>query len=319
MSIVVIQIGQCGNQIGYNFFNTLSSYLNKKENKIVNKKFKKTNSYTTTTNTTSTKTQKNTYYEDENINKENKNINANIIKENVKKGNEYENRKPSKKIDYSKINVNYTTSTINDTDNDNKDKEWDDWKLKQKLYQRFFNLSSKPFQQKKKDYITDNIMRNNNKKEKEENINKNETNIKIKARAILIDSEIKVIKNIINKTKGKSWIYDENNIYHEQIGAANNWSFGYYMHGPKAYQTIKNRIQIEVENCIDFDGFLILQSLAGGTGSGLGSYFTEKLRQDYPYASILNLAIWPYQTGEVVIQNYNIILSIGHLYKMLYY
>ncbi|OUM60559.1 hypothetical protein PIROE2DRAFT_13673 [Piromyces sp. E2] len=87
------------------------------------------------------------------------------------------------------------------------------------------------------------------------------------------------------------------------------------MHGPKAYEAIKNRIKVEVENCTDFDSFLIIQSLAGGTGSGLGSYFTEKLRQDYPYSTILNLAIWPYQTGEVVVQNYNIILSIAHLYK----
>ena len=46
--------------------------------------------------------------------------------------------------------------------------------------------------------------------------------------------------------------------------------YRYYVHGSKAYNTISNRIKKEVENCEDFDTFLIIQSLAGGTGSGLG-------------------------------------------------
>jgi tubulin delta len=209
------------------------------------------------------------------------------------------------------------SSTFHSNDNIDIEKIY---KKIRKQYQRFFNIP----------YFSSSLLKENtslkrkNSKVKEREVrqetstkNKNEkfSFLKLKARAILVDSEVKVIKSIVEKTKGKSWQYEENNIYHEQIGAANNWSFGYYIHGPKAYEAVKRRIKAEVENCINFDAFLVIQSLAGGTGSGLGSYFTEKLRKDYPYSTILNLAVWPYQTGEVVVQNYNILLSIAHLYK----
>ncbi|ORX59285.1 tubulin nucleotide-binding domain-like protein [Piromyces finnis] len=240
MSIVVIQIGQCGNQIGFNFFNTLSSYLDKK--------------YNISRNT-------------DNLSSSNK------CTEKVEPNN--------------KENVTLTDVKVHSY---TKHKEY---------YQRFFNIPQ--------DINKKKLMKNDLKTKP--------STEKLKARAILIDSEVKVIKNIIRQTKGRSWQYNENNIYHEQIGAANNWSFGYYIHGPKAYEAIKDRIKVEVENCTNFDSFLIIQSLAGGTGSGLGSYFTEMLRKDYPYSTIVNLAVWPYQTGEVVVQNYNIILSIAHLYK----
>jgi len=148
MSIIVIQIGQCGNQIGYNFFNTLSSYLDKKASLFDNK---------------------------------NQGINNKENKENVS-------------------NVNAPP--------------WTHLKLR-KLYQRFFNI---PHDTTKKNLST-------------ENTNTTTTpklgTAKLKARAILVDSEIKVIRTIVSKTKGKTWQFNENNIYHEQIGAANNWSFGY--------------------------------------------------------------------------------------------
>eukprot|EP00833_Pecoramyces_ruminatium_P015901 jgi/Orpsp1_1/1189933/evm.model.d7180000075557.1 len=266
MSLVVIQIGQCGNQIGFNFFNSLSNYIHQKINNEINK-----------------------------IVKNNKNINNNY--------NNNDSNKENKVNNSCNANRPSTGSSNDKTINiDNVIIEKIYAKL-HKQYQRFFDMTRiKQQPTKGESYIY--------------NYNKKKYILpKLRARAILVDSEVKVIKSIVEKTKEKSWKYDENNIYHEQIGAANNWSFGYYIHGPKAYEAVKQRIRTEVENCMDFDAFLVIQSLAGGTGSGLGSYFTEKLRKDYPYSTILNLAVWPYQTGEVVVQNYNIVLSIAHLYK----
>jgi tubulin delta len=62
-----------------------------------------------------------------------------------------------------------------------------------------------------------------------------------------------------------------------------------------------------------FGGFKILQSLAGGTGSGLGTHLAERLRDDYPRANMINVAVWPYMTGEVVLQNYNLLLTLNGL------
>ena len=62
-----------------------------------------------------------------------------------------------------------------------------------------------------------------------------------------------------------------------------------------------------------FGGFQVLQSLAGGTGSGLGTHLVERLREDFPRANLINVAVWPYMTGEVVLQNYNVLLTLSGL------
>ena len=54
----------------------------------------------------------------------------------------------------------------------------------------------------------------------------------------------------------------------------------------------------EVEDCDELDGFLLVQSLAGGTGAGLGTALAEALRDDYPGARLLNHCVWPYESGE---------------------
>ena len=54
--------------------------------------------------------------------------------------------------------------------------------------------------------------------------------------------------------------------------------------------------------------------MAGGTGSGLGAHVAESLRDDFSAKSpILNVAIWPYSTGEVILQNYNVLLTLNSL------
>lgn len=57
-------------------------------------------------------------------------------------------------------------------------------------------------------------------------------------------------------------------------------------------------------------------SLAGGTGSGVGTYVTEMLRDLYPKAFIVNEVIAPYQSGEVIVQSYNALLTLAHLYQV---
>ncbi|NXU94667.1 TBD protein, partial [Xiphorhynchus elegans] len=56
-------------------------------------------------------------------------------------------------------------------------------------------------------------------------------------------------------------------------------------------------------------------SMAGGTGSGLGAFVTQCLRDAFPSSFILNHIIWPYGTGEVIVQNYNSVLTLSHLYQ----
>lgn len=48
---------------------------------------------------------------------------------------------------------------------------------------------------------------------------------------------------------------------------------------------ILEMVQGEVEKCDRLEGFLSLLSLAGGTGSGVGAFVTEILREEFPYVS----------------------------------
>jgi Tubulin/FtsZ family, GTPase domain len=61
------------------------------------------------------------------------------------------------------------------------------------------------------------------------------------------------------------------------------------------------------------DGFLLLQSMAGGTGAGVGSFLTEALADEYASAPLLNTCVWPFGSGEVAVQPYNTLLSLAAL------
>lgn len=60
-----------------------------------------------------------------------------------------------------------------------------------------------------------------------------------------------------------------------------------------------NLVQKEAEKCDRLSGFFTVMSMAGGTGSGMGAYVTQCLRDAFPTSFILNQVIWPYGTGEV--------------------
>lgn len=73
-------------------------------------------------------------------------------------------------------------------------------------------------------------------------------------------------------------------------------------------------IRREAEKCDNLGGFFSLMSLAGGTGSGVGAYVTRCLRDEFPHAFIMNQVVWPYKMGEVIVQNYNAVLTLSRLY-----
>jgi tubulin delta len=47
-----------------------------------------------------------------------------------------------------------------------------------------------------------------------------------------------------------------------------------------------------VEACDIFEGFMMLQSMAGGTGAGAGTYMAQALVDDYSSAHVLNCCVW---------------------------
>lgn len=102
----------------------------------------------------------------------------------------------------------------------------------------------------------------------------------LEAKAVLVDTEQKVIESDLKKAVG-DWCYDRKQIVAEKRGAGNNWAHGYVTHGPKLRERVLECIDRQLEKTDTVDGFLILMSVAGGTGSGVGAYVTQILREWY--------------------------------------
>ena len=115
-------------------------------------------------------------------------------------------------------------------------------------------------------------------------------NEKRTARAILVDTERKVVDKICGKKYANvGWCYSsENKIYQASGGGSGkNWARGYYVKAKDLENGIVEAVRLEIEKTDRLDGFLGLLGCAGGTGSGVGSRILEVLRDEYPTKTIL--------------------------------
>ena len=122
-----------------------------------------------------------------------------------------------------------------------------------------------------------------------------------------------------NKSKGaneKGWKYNTDSTITKQEGSGNNWANGFLNHGPSIENKIVDKINKIAENYDYIDGIILINSLAGGTGSGLGSYSNIVVKDYFPVINLMNVSIWPHDTGEVIVNSYNTVLSISESYKV---
>eukprot|EP01125_Pyxidicula_operculata_P001473 TRINITY_DN1134_c0_g2_i1.p1 TRINITY_DN1134_c0_g2~~TRINITY_DN1134_c0_g2_i1.p1 ORF type:complete len:390 (+),score=48.84 TRINITY_DN1134_c0_g2_i1:103-1170(+) len=129
-------------------------------------------------------------------------------------------------------------------------------------------------------------------------------------RAVLLDLEHKVI-NGIKKSDFKN-LYNMENVWHspEGSGAGNNWASG-YSQAEQFSEQIFDIIDREVENSDSLEVISLLHSVAGGTGSGMGSFLLEQLSDRYPRKIVHTYSVFPH--NEVVVQPYNSILALKRL------
>lgn len=69
-------------------------------------------------------------------------------------------------------------------------------------------------------------------------------------------------------------------------------------------------------NVVTFrQGFMLMHSIAGGTGSGLGSFLLERMADAFPKKLIQTYSVFPNseETSDVVVQPYNSVLSMKRL------
>ncbi|CAN9121264.1 unnamed protein product [Alternaria alternata] len=132
-------------------------------------------------------------------------------------------------------------------------------------------------------------------------------------RAILLDLEPRVLNSI--QSSAYKNIYNPENFYihKDGTGAGNNWGMGYSM-GEQVHEDILDMIDREADGSDSLEGFMMLHSIAGGTGSGLGSYMLERLNDRFPKKLIQTYSVFPNtQDGDIVVQPYNSLLSMRRL------
>ncbi|KAG7009978.1 tubulin gamma chain [Physcia stellaris] len=132
-------------------------------------------------------------------------------------------------------------------------------------------------------------------------------------RAILLDLEPRVIQGIQNGPYKN--IYNPENFFigSQGSGAANNWGTGYSA-GEKVQEEVFDMIDREADGSDSLEGFMLLHSIAGGTGSGLGSYILERMNDRFPKKLIQTYSVFPDTQGDnVVVNPYNSMLSMRRL------
>uniref|UniRef100_A0A383WL96 Tubulin/FtsZ GTPase domain-containing protein n=1 Tax=Tetradesmus obliquus TaxID=3088 RepID=A0A383WL96_TETOB len=147
-------------------------------------------------------------------------------------------------------------------------------------------------------------------------------------RLICVDSEAKV---------AGSWGGSSSSIAPHQLhilghaGCGNNWACGYHFgvskpkqrgaawsssteeHQNSRVEQVMEGIRREAEAAAGAVDFLLLASLAGGTGSGTGSALLQELADQFPASTLAAVAVAPGRTGDSPVQSINSCLAMQHL------
>ncbi|KAJ3270606.1 Tubulin epsilon chain [Terramyces sp. JEL0728] len=155
------------------------------------------------------------------------------------------------------------------------------------------------------------FFRNVDPKKRIANINVGNPITALKARGIMIDMEEGVINGIASSPLND--LFDSHQKIVSNSGSGNNWGQGYHEYGDKYQQDILDSIRKEAEWCDSLQSFMLLHSTGGGTGSGLGSYISTLLKDNYSEVYKFAAGIVPSANDDVVTSPYNSILTLSKL------
>ncbi|XP_023367725.1 tubulin beta-1 chain isoform X1 [Otolemur garnettii] len=97
-------------------------------------------------------------------------------------------------------------------------------------------------------------------------------------------------------------------------GAGNNWAKGHYTEGAELLERVLEAVRQESEGCDCLQGFQLVHSLGGGTGSGMGTLLMSKIREEYPDRMMNSFSVMPSpKVSDTVVEPYNAVLSIHQL------
>ena len=131
-------------------------------------------------------------------------------------------------------------------------------------------------------------------------------------RSILVDLEPGTMDAAKNSQYGK--LFKPDNFISGSAGAGNNFAKGYYTEGAELVEEVMEAIKKEADNTDCMQGFQLVHSLGGGTGSGLGCLLINKMREMYPDKIVKTYSVVPSpKVSDTVVEPYNAVLSMNEL------
>ncbi|XP_053601893.1 tubulin beta chain-like [Plodia interpunctella] len=131
-------------------------------------------------------------------------------------------------------------------------------------------------------------------------------------RAVLVDLEPGTMDSLRAGPFGQ--IFKPDSIVFGSTGAGNNWAKGHFTEGADLLEAILDVIRKEAEGCDCLQGFQLIHSLGGGTGSGLGTLLLGNLTEEYPDRVSVTYSIVPSpKVSDTVVEPYNSTLSLNQL------
>lgn len=136
-------------------------------------------------------------------------------------------------------------------------------------------------------------------------------------RAVLVDTDPTALNAI---SSGGGIVFRPGNLVIGDGGTDGNWARGYYA-ADGVPGLVLSAIRSEAERCDRLQGFQIVHSLSGGTGSGLGARVVDAIRQTFPGRTVNTFSVvprwWSAVTGrgalQAVSETYNATLSAARL------
>ncbi|EDV19676.1 uncharacterized protein TRIADDRAFT_61873 [Trichoplax adhaerens] len=127
-------------------------------------------------------------------------------------------------------------------------------------------------------------------------------------RAVFVDLEPTVIDEI--RTGPYKQLFHPDQMLTGKEDAANNYARGHYTIGGEIIDVFMDRIRKVCDQCSALQGFVLFNSLSGGTGSGLSSLILERITADYGKCTKLQYAVSPSpRVSTSVVEPYNAVLT----------
>eukprot|EP00635_Sarcinochrysidales_sp_CCMP3193_P002844 CAMPEP_0118919836 /NCGR_PEP_ID=MMETSP1166-20130328/18761_1 /TAXON_ID=1104430 /ORGANISM="Chrysoreinhardia sp, Strain CCMP3193" /LENGTH=486 /DNA_ID=CAMNT_0006860371 /DNA_START=68 /DNA_END=1528 /DNA_ORIENTATION=- len=130
-------------------------------------------------------------------------------------------------------------------------------------------------------------------------------------RSVLVDLEPGTL-DAVRASSGE--LFAPEDFVFGQSGAGNNWARGHYTDGQELGEEVMDVVRKQAEGADCLQGFQLLHSVGGGTGSGLGTLLLSKIRDEYPDRVLATYSVLPSpKVSDSVVEPYNATLAIHHL------